>query len=32
MLAVQWQDVAGLVLAVSALVYLVVVLIFPEKF
>ena len=32
MLAVQWQDVAVLVLAVSALVYLVVVLIFPEKF
>ena len=32
MLAVQWQDVAGLVLAVSALVCLVVVLLFPEKF
>ena len=32
MFAVQWQDVAALALAVSALVYLVVVLIFPEKF
>ena len=32
MLAVQWQDVAGLVLAVCALVYLVLVLILPERF
>jgi K+-transporting ATPase KdpF subunit len=32
MLAVQWQDAAGLVLAVLAVVYLVLVLIFPERF
>lgn len=32
MLAVQWQDAVGLVLAVLAVVYLVVVLIFPERF
>ena len=32
MLAVQWQDVVGLGLAVAALVYLVLVLILPEKF
>jgi K+-transporting ATPase KdpF subunit len=32
MLAVEWQDAAGLVLAVLAVVYLVLVLIFPERF
>lgn len=32
MLAVQWQDVVGLALAVLAVVYLIVVLIFPERF
>ena len=32
MLGGQWQDAAGLVLAVLAVVYLVLVLIFPEKF
>jgi K+-transporting ATPase KdpF subunit len=32
MLAVQWQDAVGLVLAVLAVVYLVLVLIFPERF
>jgi K+-transporting ATPase KdpF subunit len=32
MLAVQWQDAVGLVLAVIAVVYLVLVLIFPERF
>ena len=31
-LAVQWEDGVGLVLAVLAVVYLVVVLIAPEKF
>lgn len=31
-LAVEWQDVAGLVLAVLAVIYLVLVLIFPERF
>lgn len=31
-LAMQWQDATGLVLAVLAVVYLVVVLIVPEKF
>lgn len=31
-LALQWQDGLGLVLAVLALLYLVVVLIYPEKF
>lgn len=30
--AQQWQYIAGLVLAVLAVVYLVVVLIFPERF
>lgn len=28
----EWQDAAGLVLAVHAVIYLVVVLIFPERF
>jgi K+-transporting ATPase KdpF subunit len=28
----EWQDAAGLVLAVLAVIYLVVVLIFPERF
>ena len=32
MLAVEWQDAAGLVLAVLAVIYLVLVLIFPERF
>jgi K+-transporting ATPase KdpF subunit len=32
MLAVAWQDATGLVFAVLAVVYLVVVLIFPERF
>jgi K+-transporting ATPase KdpF subunit len=32
MFAVEWQDAVGLVLAVLAVVYLVVVLIFPERF
>jgi K+-transporting ATPase KdpF subunit len=32
MLGVQWQDAVGLVLAVLAVVYLVLVLIFPEHF
>jgi K+-transporting ATPase KdpF subunit len=32
MLAVQWQDAVGLAIAVLAVVYLVVVLIFPERF
>lgn len=32
MLAVEWRDVAGLVLAVLAVIYLVLVLIFPERF
>lgn len=31
-LAVEWQDAVGLGLAVLAVIYLVVVLIFPEKF
>ncbi len=31
-LAVQWQDAVGLTLAVLAVIYLVLVLIFPEKF
>ena len=31
-LAVEWQDGVGLVLAVLAVVYLVLVLIFPERF
>jgi K+-transporting ATPase KdpF subunit len=31
-LAVEWQDAVGLVLAVLAVVYLVLVLIFPERF
>lgn len=32
LLAVEWEDGAGLVLAVLAVIYLVVVLIAPEKF
>jgi K+-transporting ATPase KdpF subunit len=32
MLAVEWQVAAGLVLAVLAVIYLVLVLIFPERF
>jgi K+-transporting ATPase KdpF subunit len=32
MLAVEWQEAAGLVLAVLAVIYLVLVLIFPERF
>jgi hypothetical protein len=32
MLAVEWQDVVGLGLAVLAVIYLVVVLVVPEKF
>lgn len=32
MLAVEWQDAVGLVLAALAVVYLIVVLIFPERF
>lgn len=31
-LAVEWQDAVGLVLAVLAVIYLVLVLIFPEHF
>jgi K+-transporting ATPase KdpF subunit len=31
-LAVEWQDAVGLVLAVLAVIYLVLVLIFPERF
>lgn len=32
MLALQWQDVTALVLAGAALIFLIVVLIFPERF